>query len=145
MLDHKDTDAAFTDFLQHLDHFFNFNQVESGHNLIAQQHSRLHGECLSQLEPLAVRAAELIGALRGKPAKADEVELDAGFLPRFSKVALARAVTEQSPHRDIVEHGQTRERPHDLERAADTETGPAECRKARDFVAFKKNVARARH
>ena len=48
-----------------VDHLIDLDRVEAGHHLVEQQQLWPHRQRLGELEPLAVRAAERIGALVG--------------------------------------------------------------------------------
>ena len=97
------------DLPEHFDDFVDLDEIQPGHHFVTQQHLGLHGERFGEFKPLAVGAAEFLGALRRELAETDEVELGAGFLARFGEVALARAVAEQRADRDVVEHATGRE------------------------------------
>ena len=88
-------------FADDLDHLFDLDVIQPGHDLVAQQEPRLHGQRLGELQPLAVGAAQLIGALIDAPAEPDEIQLSARLLARLRQVALAavRARTARRPRR----------------------------------------------
>src|SRR6185312_445608 len=113
-----------------------------GHDLVAEQELGLHRERLRELEALAARAAELIGALAGLCAHADLIEAGPRFLARLREPrARAAAAAEQRADGDVVEHREPGERPHDLEGAADAEMGAAKCRQALDAPALEDDLA----
>ena len=114
------------DLADDLDHLVDLDMVQPGHDLVAQQQLRLHGQRLGEFQPLAARAAELVGALVDDLPSPTKSRCARAFSRASARLGRPFAVSEQRADRDIVEHRQAGEGPHDLEGAADAEPRAAE-------------------
>ena len=69
-------------FLTIVDDLVDLRRVQAGHDLVEQQQLRLHRQRLGQFEPLAVGAAERVGALIERDAEAGKIEQRPRLLAR---------------------------------------------------------------
>ena len=137
VLDDENADPLVADLADHLDHFFDLDQIEPGHDLIAQENLRLHRQGLCQLQPLAAGTSQFIRALIDISAKPDEIQLSARLLAGFRQLGLSASAPEQGAYRDVVENRQAGKRPHDLERASYAEPCTAICGQAGEETALR--------
>ena len=133
VFDDENADTLVTDLADHLDHFFDLDQIQPRHDLIAQENLRLHRQGLCQLQPLAAGTSQFIRALIDIFAKPDEIQLSARLLAGFRQLGLSASASEQGAHRDVVQNRQAGKRPHDLEGASDAQPCTTICgQRARD-------------
>src|SRR6185312_7673893 len=140
--DDEDTDTLVTDLADHLYHFFDLDQIQPGHDLVAQENLRLHRQRLCQLQPLAAGASQFIRALIDVPAKPDEIQLGARLLAGLRQLDLSASTPKEGAHRDVVQNRQAGKRPHDLKRAPYAEAGATIGGHAGKRPSLKKNIPR---
>ena len=112
-----------------------------GHDLVAEQHLRLHRQRLGQLQAFAVRAAEFIGPLVDDLAQTHELETFARLFARHGQFWLAAAAPEQRADGHVIQHRHDGKRPHDLESAAYAQPGAAERWQVIDGFALEKYLS----
>src|SRR6266545_87379 len=120
MFDHDYRDVTTADLTDQLDETGTFHRVETGHDLVEQQHPRSGGQRPGDLEQLAAGQSELARQPVGTFGQPDEVQ---DLHRDDSRVAAShvRWPAVMVSHQDVLQHCQPSERPHDLVGAADAQ------------------------
>ena len=116
VLDQEDRGAVLAvEVAEHLDHLVALGGTQPSHHFIEQQQLRPRGERARHLEALAVRQRERRCGQVALRAEAQSFHDIAGELARI----LGGRGSQECADHDVVEHGESGERLHDLEGAAD--------------------------
>src|SRR6266436_2908532 len=117
VLDEQHGHSARADGADEPDHGVDLGRVEPGHDFVEQQQSRLRGERARQLEPLTISEREA-GRDVSRP-RAQPDALNDG--PSRSESVPHGGMADQGRDPDVVDDGELRERPDDLEGARQPE------------------------
>ncbi len=104
VFDDQDADALVAHLADDFDHFLDFHVVEPGHDFVAQQQLRFHGQCLGEFQAFAVRTAQCFGPLVDAVTQADEFQAGARRFTRGLEPMLAAIASEQGAHTHVVQH-----------------------------------------
>src|SRR6185437_17011789 len=85
----ENADTLVADFADHLDHFFDLDQIQARHDLIAQQNLRLHRQGLCEFQSLSAGPSQLICALIDIRAKPNEIQLSARLFAGLHQLGLS--------------------------------------------------------
>ena len=121
-------------------HVADLGRIEAGQHLVEQKEPRLDRERARKLEPLAAGDGEARGRPVEQVAEADRARDVAGGRQRIG----ARGPRQMRADRDVLPHGQARERLHDLEGARDAAAREPVRRLAGDVGAVVDDAAFAR-
>ena len=97
------------------DHAVGLGRPQAGHDLVEQQQLGIGGERARDFQPLAVGQSEAGGALAALVVEVEPAQHVVRVRARIARVA----AMQQRADDDIVLDRERRERPHDLESAAD--------------------------
>ncbi len=117
--------------MQDRDHAVGLGRAQARHHLVEQQQLRLGGERARDLQPLAVGQRERRGALAALVVEVEPAQHLVRVRARIARVA----AMQQRADDDIVLDRERRERPHDLEGAADAAPADLVGRQAVDALA----------
>ena len=141
VLDQQDGKAALlVDAGENLHHAVGFGRPQPRHHLVEQQELRIGGERARHFEALPVGQRQRRGGLAALVVEIEPGEHLAGMGARRRDVLPAM----QRADHDVVLDGEPRERPHQLERAADAAPAHHVGREPVDPLAGERDVAAIR-
>ena len=126
VLDHEERLARLVELDDPVGQVPDQRRVHAARGLVEQQHARVGDEQRGELEQLALAVGERAGRVGGQGGDADEVQQLHGpaLLGRRAGAAgqaAQPALLALGGHEHVLEHGQAREEPRELEGAPDAE------------------------